>query len=92
MAERVTLHLSKEGSQVLGRGILRLKTRVRSVRGTLYSYDVEGLWFQDDRLEKENRMVLVKWNYIDAVLSDIPALEPASRREAGFVGRAEIGE
>ena len=58
----------------------------------LLSYDAEGLWFQDDRLEKENRMVLVKWNYIDAVLSDIPALEPASRREAGFVGRAEIGE
>ncbi len=37
-------------------------------------------------------MVLVKWNFIDAILSDIPEREPVSRREAGFVARVENRE
>ncbi|OFW44385.1 MAG: hypothetical protein A3J28_13495 [Acidobacteria bacterium RIFCSPLOWO2_12_FULL_60_22] len=77
---------------MLGRGILRLGTRTRSVRGVLLSYDAEGLWFQDDRLEQENRMLLVKWSFIDAILSDIPAVEPASRHDVGFVARVENRE
>ncbi|MBI4480241.1 MAG: hypothetical protein HY651_09485 [Acidobacteria bacterium] len=92
MAERITLHLSREGSQVLGRGILKAGARTRSVRGTVVAYDTEGLWFQDERLVNENRMVLVKWNFIDAILSDMPAIEPAARREAGFLGSVENRE
>jgi hypothetical protein len=30
-------------------------------------------------------MALVRWNFIDAILSDIPAVESTARREAGFV-------
>jgi len=84
MAQRVILHLSKSGLQALGRGILRMGTRVKSVSGTLLGYDAEGIWFQDDRLVRENRMVLVKWDFVQAILSDVPK-EPVSRREAGFV-------
>ncbi|MCH8266060.1 MAG: hypothetical protein IH846_00930 [Acidobacteria bacterium] len=92
MPRRITLHLSKSGSQVLRRGILKLTLPSSSISGTLLSYDAEGIWFQDDRLLRENRMVLVKWNFIDAILSDIPEREPVSRREAGFVARVENRE
>ena len=92
MPQRITLHLSRDGVQVLGRGILRLGRRAKSVSGKLLSYDAEGIWFQDDRLVRENQMVLVKWNFIDAILSEIPKMEPISRREAGFVARVENRE
>ena len=92
MPQRITLHLSSNGVQALGHGILRLRTRAKSLSGKLLSYDDEGIWFQDDRLLRENRMVLVKWQFIDAILSEIPAVEPATRREAGFVARFENRE
>ena len=92
MPQRITLHLSSSGVLVLGRGILRSSTRAKAVSGRLLSYDTEGIWFQDNRLVRENQMVLVQWKFIDAILSDMPAPEPALRREAGFVARVENRE
>jgi hypothetical protein len=51
----------------------------------LLNYDAQGLWFQDERLLRENKMVLVKWEFVDAILSDIPTPEPTARRNVGFV-------
>ena len=43
---------------------------------------------QDETLFRENKIVLVKWDFIDAILSDIPAIEALARRKVGFVAGA----
>ncbi len=73
------LLLSRVGHQKLRR---LLRPAKREVLGTLLSYDTEGIWFQDGRLERENKILLVKWSFIDAILSDLPAPEP--ERAIGF--------
>ncbi len=83
--QMVTLVLSESGWKVLGRPVFQLSARSkRGVYGALVSYQDEGVWFQDEKLSRDNKIVLVKWNFIDAILSDIPPPEPVGRRGIGF--------
>ena len=83
--QMVTLVLSESGWKVLGRPVFELSTRSRrGVYGTLVSYQDEGVWFQDEKLSRDNKIVLVKWTFIDAILSDIPQPELARGRSIGF--------
>lgn len=79
MPQPAILLLSRVGSQALGR---LLRPALRSLSGRLVSYDAEGVWFQDARLESQNKIIMVKWGFIDAILSDFPAPEP--ERVIGF--------
>lgn len=84
MPQSVRLFLSEDGRHVLGRRILKVAVRTKPLEGTLLSYEAEGIWFQDARLLQDSQMILVKWNFIDAIVSDIPPLEPAASRRIGF--------
>jgi hypothetical protein len=84
MPQQATLVLSKAGSQSLGRRIFKLARSVNRVPGLLLSYDTEGVWFQDVGLMRINKAALVKWNFIDTILSDISFPEAVVRREIGF--------
>jgi len=71
--------------KVFGRGLLGIsRPEQHSAAGMVVAYDTEGVWFQDERLQRDNKMVLVKWEFIDAVLSDAPPPEAPSRRMIGF--------
>ena len=84
MPQQATLVLSKAGSQSLGRRVFKLAKSVHRVPGLLLSYDTEGVWFQDAGLLRINKVALVKWNFIDTILSDISLPEAVDRREIGF--------
>ena len=84
MPQQATLVLSKAGSQSLGRRIFKLAKSVNRVPGFLLSYGTEGVWFQDAGLIRINKVALVKWDFIDTILSDISFPEVVSRREIGF--------
>ena len=93
MPQLVTLLLSEAGSQVLGRGIFKFASPAKRVAGTLLSCEPEGVCFQDRRLLRDNKMVLVKWNFIDVILSEISPPEPDAKRVLGFGGQgtSEVG-
>jgi len=59
---------------------------VRAVRGYLASYDTEGIWFQDAELRRNNYVVFIRWNLIEAILSKITPAPSAKRRPIGFRG------
>lgn len=83
--QMVTLLLSDRGLEVLGRRVFEVtQPGERWLAGALVDYDREGVWFQDGKLSRDNKIVLVKWNFIDAILSDIPQPEPVPRRSIGF--------
>ncbi len=80
-----TLLLSETGARVLGSGVFpQAKPENPWIIGMMISYDEQGVWFQDERLLGQNRIVLVKWNFIDAILSETPSPETISGREIGF--------
>ena len=80
-----TILLSERGLRVFGPGLLGLpEPEQHGAVGVLVAYDPEGVWFQDERLQRDNKMVLVKWEFIDAVLSDAPPPEASGRRMIGF--------
>ena len=80
-----TLLLSETGARVLGSGVFpQAKPDERWVTGIMISYDEEGVWFQDERLLGQNRMVFVKWNFIDAILSETPPPDVIAGQEIGF--------
>jgi len=79
------LLLSETGAQVLGRGVFpQAKPENRWIIGTMISYDPQGVWFQDERLLGENRMVFVKWNFIDAILSETQRPDTMGAPGTGF--------
>lgn len=85
MAQPATILLSETGLKVLGQGVFGLPSREqRGVSGTLVDYNGQGIWFQDSRLESEGKIVLIKWDLIDAILSDLPAPEPSGKPRIGF--------
>ena len=78
-----TLLLSKDGFKTLGTTFFRAGgRRRRGVRGSILGYHEQGVWFQDSRLLESGEMVLVKWNLVDAILSEAPA--PELTRAVGF--------
>ena len=80
-----TIVLSEAGVRVFGRGLLDLTLpEQRGTAGVVVAYEPEGVWFQDERLQRDNKIVLVKWEFIDAVLSDAPPAEAPSGRVIGF--------
>ena len=79
------LLLSETGARVLGGSVFhQIRPDDRWIIGFLNSYDDQGVWFQDERLLGQNRMVLVKRNFIDAILSETPPPEMYNEREIGF--------
>jgi hypothetical protein len=83
--------LSIEGQRTIGSFIFRLgKRQQRGIAGSVIGYTDEGVWFQDSRLLRSGEMVLIKWSFIDAILSDVPMPEPLRARTVGF--HTEIGE
>jgi hypothetical protein len=85
MPELATILLSEVGSRILGEGVFELASPdQRGVSGALFASDAQGVWFQDARLRHESKMVLVKWEFIDAVLCDTPPPESLLRRSIGF--------
>jgi len=83
--QMVTLMLSDRGLEVLGHRIFEFTEPVdRTVSGALVDYDREGVWFQDTRLSKQNKMVLVKWSFIDAIVSEMQWPEVPERKSIGF--------
>jgi hypothetical protein len=84
------LLLSDEGLRALGSPIFRIAgRRRRGVTGSLLGYQSEGVWFQDNRLLRSGEMVLIKWDFIDAILSDVPVPEPFRARTIGFQSGTE---
>ena len=83
MPQQATLVLSKTGSQSLGRRLFKLERSADRVAGWLLSYGTEGVWFQDAGLLRINKVALVKWNFIDTILSDISFPEAVDQREIG---------
>src|SRR5438552_15471450 len=80
-----TLFLSHEGHKALGGAAFkRGRSRQRKVTGSILAYRAEGVWFQDSRLLRSGEMVLIKWNLVDAILSDAPTPEPVRARGVGF--------
>lgn len=84
MPQVITLFLSKEGFRALGREVFELPSQAKHVVGTLLSRDAEGVWFQDAKLLRDNRMVLVKWSFIDTIISEMRLPEVPERRGIGF--------
>jgi uncharacterized protein YfaS (alpha-2-macroglobulin family) len=84
-----TLFLSDEGHKALGSTVFRRgRSRRRDVTGSILGYQAEGVWFQDRGLLRSGEMVLIKWNLIDAILSEAPTPEPIRSRAVGFQTRA----
>lgn len=82
------LLLSEEGLRALGNTIFRAGRKPRrGVSGSVLGYHSEGIWFQDNRLLRLGEMVLVKWNFIDAILSETPIPESLRARTIGFQTR-----
>ncbi len=82
------LLLSDKGLRALGSTIFRAGARRRrGVSGSVLGYQTEGVWFQDTRLLRLGEMVLIKWNFIDAILSEILISEPLRARTIGFQTR-----
>jgi len=80
-----SLLLSEAGARVLGGDIFpQAALDHRWVIGTIMSYDEQGIWFQDEGLLGENRMVFLKWHFIDAILSEARPLEAIAERGIGF--------
>ena len=84
MPQPAILLLSQAGLQAFGRIFGAALQAERGVSGTLVSYHAEGVWFQDARLQQHNKIVLVKWSFINGILSEIPPPEPSARRRIGF--------
>ncbi len=83
------LLLSDDGQKALGTSIFNAgRRRRRGVTGSVLGYRTEGVWFQDNRLLRLGEMVLIKWDFIDAILSDVPMLEPLRTRPIGFQAEA----
>ncbi len=79
------LLLSNEGLRALGGTIFKTGARRRrGVTGSVLDYQTEGVWFQDNRLLRLGEMVLIKWNFIDAILSEARTQEPLRARTIGF--------
>jgi len=79
------LLLSAEGRKTLGGSIFKAgKGGVRGVAGSVVGYTEEGVWFQDRRLLALGEMVLIKWNFVDAILSDAPVPEKLRAPAVGF--------
>ena len=84
-----TLLLSHDGHKALGGAVFkRGRSRQRAVTGTILGYQAEGVWFQDSSLLRSGEMVLIKWNLVDAILSEAPTPEPVRARGVGFQIRA----
>lgn len=83
MAAKVLL--SDDGLRALGSSIFKVgRRRRRGVTGSVLGYQTEGIWFQDNRLLRSGEMVLIKWGFVDAILSDVPAPEALRARTIGF--------
>jgi hypothetical protein len=79
------LLLSNEGLKALGNTVFKIGGwRGRGVTGCVISYHSQGVWFQDTRRLRLGEMVLVKWDLIDAILSEAPSPEPVRARSVGF--------
>jgi hypothetical protein len=79
------LLLSNDGLKTLSNVVFKAgQRRRRAVTGSILGYQAEGIWFQDSRLLRLGEMVLIKWNFIDAILSEAPAPEPLRGRAVGF--------
>ena len=79
-----SLLLSEAGARVLGEGVFpRTGEDERWIVGTVLSYDEQGIWFQDKGLQVENSMVLVKWAFVDAIVSEVPLSRVSVDREIG---------
>jgi len=84
MAQVARIFLSQAGKGVLG-GFFGLgELSPSGVDGFLVGYDDNGVWFQDDRLQQEGKMLLVKWSFLEAVLSDVLGAE--EERGPGSIG------
>ena len=82
---RAKVLLSTEGASALGT-IFRLgRRKARAVRGSVLGYLNEGVWFQDNRLLRSGEMVLIKWHFVEAILSEVAIPQPLQPKSIGFV-------
>ena len=84
MAQQVVLLLSDSGVQVLGQVFNLAAQGEKAVRGVLVASQAEGLWFQDEDLQETGHAVLVKWNFVDAVVREIAKRAEPEQRHIGF--------
>ena len=85
-----TVLLSKDGLIALGKLFKLVRRPERAVRGSVLGYQAEGVWFQDGRLLRAGQMVLIKWHFVEAILSDAAMPQPLPVKPIGFaVGTAE---
>lgn len=79
-----TVLLSKDGLVALGRLLKPGRRPERAVRGSVLGYQAEGVWFQDERLLRAGQMVLIKWHFVEASLSDVAISQPLPVKAIGF--------
>jgi len=75
MVQSARIFLSRAGKAVLGTFFGLEDSTPSAVDGFLVGYDDKGVWFQDDRLQQEGKTSLVKWRFVDTILSDVTATE-----------------
>lgn len=80
-----TVLLSMEGARALG-GIFGFgRKRRRAISGSVLGYHSEGVWFQDNRLLRSGQMALIKWRFVEAMVSDAAIPQPSKPKPIGFV-------
>jgi hypothetical protein len=89
MVQSATIFLSQAGKGLLG-GFFGLgELSPSGVDGFVVGYDDNGVGFQDDRLQQEGKMLLVKWSFVEALLSDVLGAE--EERGPGSIGFLPTG-
>jgi hypothetical protein len=84
MAQVARIFLSQAGKGVLGGFFGLVESGPSAVDGFVVGYDDNGVWFQDDRLQQDGKSLLVKWGFVEAILSDV--LEAEEERGPGRIG------
>jgi hypothetical protein len=86
MVQSARIFLSRAGKAVLGSFFGLGDSTPNAVDGFLVGYDDKGVWFQDDRLQQEGKTLLVKWRFVDTILSDVSTVEEETTHPGiGFV-------
>jgi hypothetical protein len=93
MVQSARIFLSRAGKAVLGTFFGLGESTPNAVGGFLVGYDDKGVWFQDDRLQQEGKTLLIKWRFVDAILSDVMGAGEESVHDGiGFLPRTRNWE
>lgn len=84
MVQSARIFLSKRGKAIVGAFFGLGKSTSNAVDGFLVGFDDKGVWFQDDRLQQEGKSLPVKWDFVEAILSDVLGAE--AEPEQGGIG------